>query len=95
MVDQTAATGELANNSKSDTYQINILDNQTGDAIAETLELVAGKSVSSITLTDALSYGNHDCTVVITAVRDGKTIGTLEVETTIHVAYLWPEEVLA
>ena len=95
LVDQTAAKGELTNNSKSDTYRITILDNQTGDTIAETVELAAGKSVSSITLTDALSYGNYGCTVVIIAVRDGKTIGTLEVETTIHVAYLWAEEVLA
>jgi len=34
-----------------------------------------------------------DCTVIVTAFRDGKEIGTLNTELTLHVAYLWPKEV--
>lgn len=38
-------------------------------------------------------FGNVDCTVIVTAFRDGKEIGTLSTELTLHVAYLWPKEV--
>ena len=94
LVEQTDAKGTLKNNSSSDTYQIDVLSNKTGKAIAETVELAAGKSANGIDLLEPLAYGNHDCTAVITAIRDGKAIGTLEVEIAIHVAYLWAEEVL-
>ena len=32
-------------------------------------------------------------TVTITSYRDGKQIGTLHTELTLHTAYLWPKEV--
>ena len=40
-------------------------------------------------------YGNAACTATITATRDGKTVGTLEVKTALHAAYLWPKEVMS
>lgn len=61
--------------------------------IADTFELAAGKSISSLTLLEAPDFGNVDCTVTITAFRDGKQIGTLNTELTLHTAYLWPKEV--
>ena len=61
--------------------------------IADTFEVAAGKSISSLTLLEAPDFGNVDCTVTITAFRDGKQIGTLNTELTLHTAYLWPKEV--
>ena len=46
-------------------------------------------------LKDVPEYGNAACTATITATRDGKTVGTLEVKTALHAAYLWPKEVLS
>ena len=46
-----------------------------------------------LTLLEAPEFGNVDCTVTISAYRDGKQIGTLNTELTLHTAYLWPKEV--
>ena len=62
---------------------------------ADPVTLAAGASVSSITLKDVPEYGNAACTATITATRDGKTVGTLEVKTALHAAYLWPKEVMS
>ena len=59
------------------------------------ITLAAGASVSSISLKEAPEYGNAACTATITATRDGKTVGTLEVKTALHAAYLWPKEVMS
>ena len=84
---------EFVNNSKSDTYKIEIRRNKDDSLIAEAFELAAGKSISTLTLLEAAEFGNVDCTVTITAFRDGKQIGTLNTELTLHTAYLWPKEV--
>ena len=83
---------QLENRSETDTYRIELRLGSTGDAIAEPVELAPGKSVKTITLLEAMDYGNYDCTAVITASRNGETIGSMEIETTLHVAYLWAEE---
>ena len=59
----------------------------------DVFELAAGKSISTLTLLEAPEFGNVDCTVIVTAFRDGKQIGTLNTELTLHTAYLWPKEV--
>ena len=46
-----------------------------------------------MTLLEAPEFGNVDCTVTITAYRDGKQIGSMQTELTLHTAYLWPKEV--
>ena len=61
--------------------------------IADAFEISAGKSISSLTLLETPEFGNTDCTMTITAYRDGKQISTLNTELTLHVAYLWPKEV--
>ena len=81
------------NNSKTDSYTIEIRRDSDGPLIADPITLAAGASVSSITLKEAPEYGNAACTATITATRDGKTVGTLEVKTALHAAYLWPKEV--
>ena len=85
----------LKNNSKTDTYTIEIRRDSDGSLIADPITLAAGASVSSITLKDVPEYGNAACTATITATRDGKTVGTLEVKTALHAAYLWPKEVMS
>ena len=93
IVGATDVKAEFTNNSKNDTYKIEIRRNKDNTLIADTFELAAGKSISSLTLLETPEFGNVDCTVIVTAFRDGKEIGTLNTELTLHVAYLWPKEV--
>ena len=93
IVGATDVKAEFTNNSKSDTYKIEIRRNKDNTLIADTFELAAGKSISSLTLLETPEFGNVDCTVIVTAFRDGKQIGNMQTELTLHVAYLWPKEV--
>ena len=93
LVGATDVKAEFTNNSKGDTYKIEIRRNKDGSLIADAFELAAGKSISNLTLLEASEFGNTDCTVTITAYRDGKQFGTLNTELTLHTAYLWPKEV--
>ena len=93
LVGESSVKAEFVNNSKSDTYKVEIRKNKDNALIADTFELAAGKSISTLTLLEAPEFGNADCTVTITAFRDGKEIGTLNTKLTLHVAYLWPKEV--
>ena len=93
IVGATDVKAEFTNNSKSDTYKIEIRRNKDNTLIADTFELAAGKSISSLTLLETPEFGNVDCTVIVTAFRDGKQIGSVQTELTLHTAYLWPKEV--
>ena len=94
IVGATDVKAEFTNNSKNDTYKVEIRRNKDNALIADVFELAAGKSISSLTLLEAPEFGNTDCTVTITAYRDSKEIGSMQTELTLHTAYLWPKEVL-
>ena len=94
LVGATNVKAEFINNSKSDTYKVEIRKNKDNALIADAFELAAGKSISTLTLLEEAEFGNVDCTVTITAFRDGKQIGSMQTELTLHTAYLWPKEVL-
>ena len=93
LVGETSVKAEFINNSKSDSYTVEIRRNSDNALITDAFELAAGKSVSALELLEAPTFGDVDCTVTVTAYRDGKEIGTLHTELTLHAAYLWPEEV--
>lgn len=93
LVGEQSVKAEFVNNSKSDTYKIEIHRNKDNALLADAFELAAGKSISTLTLLEAPEFGNVDCTITIMAYRDGKQIGTLNTELTLHTAYLWPKEV--
>ena len=93
LVGESSVKAEFVNNSKNDTYKVEIRRNKDNALIADAFELAAGKSISTLTLLESPEFGNVDCTVTITAFRDGKQIGTLNTELTLHTAYLWPKEV--
>ena len=93
IVGEQSVKTEFTNNSKSDTYKVEIRRNKDDSLIADAFELAAGKSVSTLTLLEAPEFGNVDCTVTITAFRDSKQIGSMQTELTLHAAYLWPKEV--
>ena len=93
LVGESSVKAEFRNNSKGDTYKIEIRRNKDDTLIADAFELAAGKFISALTLLEIPEFGNVDCTVTITAFRDGKQIGTLNTELTLHTAYLWPKEV--
>ena len=94
LVGESSVKAEFINNSKSDTYKVEIRKNKDNALIADAFELAAGKSISTLTLLEAAEFGNVDCTVTVTALRDGKQIGSMQTELTLHTAYLWPKEVL-
>ena len=93
LVGESSVKAEFINNSKNDTYKVEIRRNKDNALIADAFELAAGKSISTLTLLETPEFGNVDCTVTISAYRDGKQIGTLNTELTLHTAYLWPKEV--
>ena len=93
LVGESSVKAEFTNNSKNDTYKVEIRRNKDNALIADVFELAAGKSISSLTLLEAPEFGNTDCTVTITAYRDSKEIGSMQTELTLHTAYLWPKEV--
>ena len=93
LVGEQSVKAEFVNNSKSDTYKIEIRRNKDNALISDAFELAAGKSISTLTLLEIPEFGNVDCTVTITAFRDGKQIGSMQTELTLHTAYLWPKEV--
>ncbi len=93
IVGEQSVKAEFTNNSKGDTYKIEIRRNKDNALIADAFELAAGKRISTLTLNEAPEFGNTDCTVTITAYRDGKQIGSMQTELTLHTAYLWPKEV--
>ena len=93
LVGATDVKAEFVNNSKSDTYKIEIRRNKDDSFVADAFELAAGKSISTITLLETAEFGNVDCTVTVTAFRDGKQIGSMQTELVLHAAYLWPKEV--
>ena len=93
LVGESSVKAEFINNCKSDTYKIEIRRNKDNALIADGFELAAGKTISALTLLEAPEFGNTDCTVTITAYRDGKQIGSMQTELTLHAAYLWPKEV--
>ena len=93
LVGEQSVKAEFVNNSKSDTYKIEIRRNKDNALIADAFELAAGKSISTLTLLEIPEFGNVDCTVTITVFRDGKQIGSMQTELTLHTAYLWPKEV--
>ena len=93
LVGESSVKAAFVNNSKSDTYKIEIRRNKDNTLIADAFELTVGKSISTLTLLEIPEFGNVNCTVTITAFRDGKQIGTLNTELTLYTAYLWPKEV--
>ena len=93
IVGEQSVKAEFSNNSKSDTYKVEIRRNKDNTPITDAFELAAGKSISTLTLLEEPAFGNVDCTVTVTAYRDGKQIGSMQTELTLHTAYLWPKEV--
>ena len=93
IVGETGVKAEFVNNSKNDTYKVEIRRNKDNTLIADAFELAARKSISTLTLLEIPEFGNVDCTVTITAFRDGKQIGSMRTELVLHTAYLWPKEV--
>lgn len=93
LVGAESVKADFKNNSKGDTYKIEIRRNKDNALIADAFELAAGKSISTLTLLETPEFGNTDCTVTITAYRDSKEIGSMQTELTLHTAYLWPKEV--
>ena len=56
---------EFTNNSKSDTYKVEIRRNKDNTLIADAFELAAGKGISTLTLLETPEFGNTGCTCLL------------------------------
>ena len=65
LVGESSVKAEFRNNSKGDTYKVEIRRNKDNALIADAFELAAGKSISTLTLLEAPEFGNVDCTVIV------------------------------
>lgn len=88
-VDETALVTEIVNQSQTDLYRVEVRRDDTGELAAEVVEIAPGSTQLALTLIESLPLGNYPCTATVTAVRNGQTVGTLELAVTLHVAYLW------
>lgn len=88
-VDKTALAAEIRNDSDADHYRVELRRDDTGDAVTKAVEIAPGATLLSLWLTETLPYGDYPCTAAVTALRDGKVVGTMEIAVTIHSAYLW------
>ena len=98
MITNTAKNGAIRVTKvdvQAGTFEIGNFDDFTAskNSIALSINGCSTKGAGSLTLLETPEFGNVDCTVIVTAFRDGKEIGTLNTELTLHVAYLWPKEV--
>ncbi len=89
LVDDTEVDATISNNSANDTYVIEIRRNDTGALVAAPISLTSHSSVSTIELLNALPYGSYPCTAYVTATRNGASLGSVQLATTLHIAYLW------
>ena len=60
LVGESSVKSEFINNSKNDTYKVEIRCNKDNALIADAFELAAGKSISTLTLLEAPEFGNVD-----------------------------------
>lgn len=89
VVGELEVIGTLENHSKTDTYTIELRRNDTGELVAAPIELVPRSYVESFELKEGLPMREYPCTATVTAMRDGQTVGTVEIAVVLHVAYLW------
>ena len=88
-VGETVVTTEIVDQSTTDLYRVELRRNDTGELVADPVEISPGGTQLALTLTEVLPLGNYPCTATITALRDGQPVGSLELAVTLHVAYLW------
>ena len=93
LVGESSVKAEFTNNSKSDTYKIEIRRNKDDSLIADVFRACRREICLDIDAAGKTEFGNVACTVIVTAFRDGKQIGSMQTELALHTAYLWPKEV--
>ena len=89
LVDGTEADCRISNDSTKDTYRVEIVRNDTGEAITEPFQLEPGQVLGTVYLTSALPLGNYPCTATVTRLENDMETGTLKLDVTLRVAYLW------
>lgn len=88
-VGDTALPAELVNGSEGDTYQVELRRDDTEELVAEPVTLTPNGALLAMRLVEALPMGDYPCTAVVTAIRGGQVLGTVEISVTIHSGYLW------
>lgn len=89
VMNSTNADCKISNDSAKDTYHIEIARNDTGEAIAETVQLAPGQTLETVLLTEVLPLGNYPCTATVTRREHDTVTGTMKLDVTLRIAYLW------
>lgn len=89
VTEKTSLVTEIVNKSKTDTYRVELIRDDTHGAIAEPVEVEPGITLFSLQLTENLTMGDYPCTALVTRLVNGQPAGTLELSVTVHSAYLW------
>ncbi len=89
VTEKTSLVTEIVNKSKTDTYRVELIRDDTHGAIAEPVEVEPGITLFSLQLTENLTMGDYPCTALVTRLVNGQPAGALELSVTVHSAYLW------
>ena len=88
-VGDTALPAELVNGSEGDTYQVELRRDDTGELAAKPVTLTPNGALLAMRLVEALPMGDYPCTAVVTAIRGGQVMGSVNLSVTIHSGCLW------
>ena len=91
LVDGTEASCRISNDSAKDSYRIEIVRDDNSEPIAEAIQLEPGQVMGTVHLTSALPLGNYPCTATVTRLENDVETGTLKLDVTLRVAYLWAQ----
>jgi len=89
VLDEKAINTMFSNDSKTDTYKIELREKGRDDLICDTIELSAEEICPEIELYETWEIGDYPCIATVTALRDGEIFGTVEIALTLHVANMW------
>ena len=89
VLDEKVINTMFSNDSKTDTYKIELREKGRDALICDAIELSAEEICPEIELYDAWEIGDYPCIATVTALRDGEIFGTVEIALTLHVANMW------
>lgn len=89
LADGTEVSCRISNDSAKDTYRMEIVRDDNGESIAEPFQPEPDQVMRDVHLTSALPLGNYPCTATVTRLENNTEAGTLKLDVTLRIAYLW------
>lgn len=91
LVDGTDANCRISNDSAKDVYRVEIVRKDNGEAITDSFQLEPGQVLGTVHLKSALPLGNYPCTATVTRLENKAETGTIKLDVTLRIAYLWAQ----